>query len=63
MMAQAALEASESVAAGDGDPASAEAKRVTARFFAEQFLPQARGLLSPLMDGHSTVMALAEDRF
>ncbi len=63
MMAQAALEASESMTAGDGDPASADAKRVTARFFAEQFLPQARGLLSPLVQGHSTVMALAEDRF
>ena len=63
MMAQAAVEASESMAAGEGDPAAAEAKRLTARFFAEQFLPQARGLLSPLMDGHSTVMALAEDRF
>ena len=63
MMAQSALEASENMAAGEGDPAAAEAKRLTARFFAEQFLPQARGLLSPLMDGHSTVMALAEDRF
>ena len=63
MMAQAALEASESMAAGEGDPAAADAKRLTARFFAEQFLPQARGLLSPLVDGHSSVMALAEDRF
>ncbi len=63
MMARAALEASDSLAAGDGDPASAEAKRMTARFYAEQYLPQARGLLSPLRDGHSTVMALPDDRF
>ncbi len=63
MMARAALEAVNMLAAGDGDPAAAEAKRITARFFAEQYLPQARGLLSPIRDGHASVMALAEDRF
>ncbi len=63
VMARAALEALDCQASGTGDPAMAETKRITARFFAEQYLPQARGLLAPLTDGHSTVMALAEDRF
>ena len=58
MMARSALEAAE-----ESDPGFAEAKRITARFFAEHYLPQARGLLAPITDGHSTVMALAEDRF
>ena len=61
MMARAALEAIGGLASEDADAAAT--KRATARFFAEQYLPQVRGLLSPLMDGHSTVMALAEDRF
>ena len=63
MMARAALEAAECHATGIGDPGLAAAKRTTARFFAEQYLPQARGLLAPIREGHATVMALAEDRF
>ncbi len=63
MMARSALEAADCLATGDGDPAFAETKRITARFYAEQYLPQARGLLTPIREGHSTVMALAEDQF
>ncbi len=63
MMARAALEAVECQTAGIGDPELAAAKRTTARFYAEQFLPQTRGLLAPIREGHATVMTLAEDRF
>ncbi|CAK0760557.1 3-methylmercaptopropionyl-CoA dehydrogenase [uncultured Gammaproteobacteria bacterium] len=44
-------------------PSFLEAKLVSARFYATQFLPQATGLLVPLTDGHRTVMALNEDQF
>jgi len=63
MMARAALAAAECQTAGIGDPGLAAAKRTTARFYAEQFLPQARGLLAPIREGHATVMTLAEDQF
>jgi hypothetical protein len=53
--------------AGLRDPAAdtgfLEAKLITARFYAEQILPQARGLLAPVTAGSAALMALPEDRF
>ena len=40
-----------------------EAKLITARFYAEQILPQAAGLLTPVTKGAGTVMALTEEQF
>jgi alkylation response protein AidB-like acyl-CoA dehydrogenase len=63
MLGRSAAAALEDMAAGAGDPAFNDAKLVVARFFADQFLPQARGLLAPVTDGHRTVLAMAEAAF
>ncbi|NNG04403.1 MAG: acyl-CoA dehydrogenase [Inquilinus sp.] len=63
MMARAGLEAQADLEAGNGDAGFAQAKSTTARFFADQFLPQARGLLVPLTEGHRAVTALEEEAF
>ena len=52
---------------GQADPSAdqrfLDAKLITARFFADQFLPQAIGLLTPITEGHLTVTALSDDQF
>ncbi len=63
LMARAAVEAMAGLRSPGGDPAFLDAKLITARFYAEQILPQAAGLLLPITDGHRTVMALAEEMF
>ncbi|QJE72373.1 acyl-CoA dehydrogenase [Aerophototrophica crusticola] len=40
-----------------------DAKLVTGRFYADQVLPTTLGLLKPIVEGHRSVMALAEDQF
>jgi 3-(methylthio)propanoyl-CoA dehydrogenase len=62
VMAVAALAAQRRLAARDGDPDFNEAKIVTARFYAEHYLPAAAGLL-PAIRGGATVMSFAPDRF
>ena len=47
----------------NGDGGFYAAKIKTARFFADQVLPQSRGLLRTITEGSGTVMALAEDQF
>lgn len=63
MMARSALAAAEALEDGEGDPSFLDAKLVTAQHYADQILPQARGLLTPIIDGPRTIMALAEDQF
>ncbi|HYE51983.1 MAG TPA: acyl-CoA dehydrogenase [Azospirillaceae bacterium] len=63
LMARSAIAAQEEQAAGGGDPRFLDAKVITCRFYAEQILPQAAGLLAPIVAGHRTVMALSEDQF
>jgi alkylation response protein AidB-like acyl-CoA dehydrogenase len=62
LMARAALAAQAYLAAGTGDLAFYEAKIVTARFYAEQFLPGAAALVSAVTSG-ATVLAYDLDRF
>jgi 3-(methylthio)propanoyl-CoA dehydrogenase len=50
------------VAAGTSDAANAETQLVLARFFAEQLLPAARGLLPAATAGARDLYALDEDR-
>jgi alkylation response protein AidB-like acyl-CoA dehydrogenase len=61
-MARAALAAGRRLEDGQGD-AFHEAKLVTARFYAEQILPQAGALLHAITGGSDAVLALDEDRF
>ena len=59
-MARAATAA---LAAGGGDTGFYEAKLVTARFYAERFLPDASGLRRKIEAGSETVMALDPELF
>lgn len=59
-MAKAAQTA---LAEGDSDTAYLEAKLVTARFYAEQFLPQASGMRARVEAGADSVMELSPEMF
>ena len=61
LLAKQASAAARRLAAGEGDPAFLNAKIVTARFFAEQFLPQAAALLGPVTRGAETLFAIPEE--
>ncbi|MSP87546.1 MAG: acyl-CoA dehydrogenase [Alphaproteobacteria bacterium] len=63
VMAISALAATERLKRRNGDAAFLEAKLITARFYAEHILSQANALLTPIMEGGGTVMALDEDQF
>jgi hypothetical protein len=58
LMARTALAASTMLAQGEGDPEFLRAKFVTARFYAEQVLPQARGLLGAVQAGAADLFAI-----
>ncbi|MEX2617876.1 MAG: acyl-CoA dehydrogenase [Alphaproteobacteria bacterium] len=63
MMARSALAAQAALESGAGDTAFLKAKLVTARFHAENILPQAEALVDPICDGHAAILALPEDQF
>ncbi len=63
MMARATLAAQASLDAETGDPAFYNAKLASARFYAENILPQAAGLIAPVCQGHRAVLEFAEDSF
>jgi 3-(methylthio)propanoyl-CoA dehydrogenase len=63
MLGLAAAAALDDMARGLGHPAFLDAKTITARFYADQFLPQVRGLLRPVTGGHRATMAMAEAAF
>ncbi|NUT60602.1 acyl-CoA dehydrogenase [Herbaspirillum sp. C9C3] len=62
-MARAAAIAAGKLKSGEGDGKFFEAKLATARFYAEQILPQALAYRTAIVDGGAAVMALAEDQF
>ena len=61
LLAKQAVSASERLAAGTGDTAFLRAKIVTARFFAEQIVPQATALLGPVTRGAELLYAIPEE--
>jgi alkylation response protein AidB-like acyl-CoA dehydrogenase len=65
LLARQAMAAQAQLATGESSYGSAflQAKIVTARFFAEQVLPQAAGLLGPVTRGGSLLYALNEEQF
>ena len=63
LLARQAVAASERLAAGEGDPAFLKAKIATARFFAEQIVPQGTALLGPVTRGGALLFALSEEQF
>jgi 3-(methylthio)propanoyl-CoA dehydrogenase len=65
LIAEAALEAKALLEAGGGDFSTAflEAKRTTARFYATQILPQARGLVGAVTAGFGDLMELDPAEF
>ncbi|MDT0356888.1 acyl-CoA dehydrogenase [Herbaspirillum huttiense F1] len=62
-MARAAAIAAGKLKSGEGDGKFYEAKLATARFYAEQILPQALAYRTAIVDGSAAVMALAEEQF
>ncbi len=60
MMARAARAAARQLAAGEGDPAYLEGKRLTAAFYAEHLLPQAAALAETVCTGGAIVRAADE---
>ncbi len=60
LLARQAVAAAERLAAGDSDPGFLRAKIVTARFFAEQIVPQATALLGPVTRGAELLYAIPE---
>ncbi|MDR9835217.1 acyl-CoA dehydrogenase [Herbaspirillum huttiense] len=62
-MARAAAIAASKLKSGEGDGKFYEAKLATARFYAEQILPQALAYRTAIVDGGAAVMALAEEQF
>ena len=63
LLAKQAVAASDLLARGEGDGDFLRAKIVTARFFAEQVLPQATALLGPVTRGAALLYALPESVF
>ena len=61
LLARSAVAARAELAAGEGDREFLEAKVVTARFYAEQLLPTARGLLGAVTAGSRDLFALDAD--
>ncbi len=62
-LARAAVAARRHLEAGNGDPSFHAAKLKTARFYADNLLPQAAGLLGAATDGARSVIALDDDQF
>ncbi len=62
-MARAAFAAQCKLGAGEGDDEFYLAKLATARFYAEQIMPQAGALLQTITRGSETTLALDEDQF
>lgn len=61
LLAKQALAARARLAADDGESTFLKAKIVTARFYAEQVLPQAGALLGPVTRGADTLFAISEN--
>jgi butyryl-CoA dehydrogenase len=62
-MARAAAVSASRLKSGEGDSKFYEAKLATARFYAEQILPQALAYRTAIVEGGQAVMALDEDQF
>lgn len=63
LLARQALVAESRLKIGEGNPSFLNAKIVTARFYAEQVLPQDVALLGPVTKGAELLYALSEDQF
>jgi len=62
LLARSAVIARQLLDAGEGDAGFLEDKIVTARFYAEQLLPAARGLVPAVKAGGEVLFAIPEDR-
>ncbi len=63
LLARAAIAANDDLRQRGADVDFLTGKIITARFYAEQILPQAAGLLVPITKGSGTVMALTDEQF
>jgi alkylation response protein AidB-like acyl-CoA dehydrogenase len=63
LLAREALAAHQQLTKGEGDKAQLEAKITTARFYADNLLPQARGLLGAVQSGSTGLFDIAPEHF
>ncbi len=63
LLAKQAVAAAQRLQSGTGEASFLQAKIISARFFAEQILPQASALLGPITRGGAMMFALNEDQF
>ena len=63
MMGRMAIAAKGALDQANGDSAFLESKLATARYYADNILPQTAGLVPVITDGGDSVMALADDQF
>ena len=63
LMSRSALKANAMLAEDGADAPFLKAKMATARFYAEQILPQAAALLGPVTSGAEMLYAIDEDMF
>ena len=63
VMARSLLEAEKGLASKEGDAAFFEARRITARFYADAILPHAPALARIVMRSGPGALELAEERF
>ncbi len=63
LLARAAIAANDDLRQRGADVDFLTGKIITARFYAEQILPQAAGLLVPITKGSGTVMALTDEQY
>jgi hypothetical protein len=61
LLAKQAVTAQHKLSAGEGDPAFLKAKIATARFFAEQIMPQVGALSGPVTRGAASLYAISEE--
>ena len=62
-MARAVLAARAKLDANEGDPEFLNAKIATARFYAEQIMPQVKALMPTIIEGSKSAMLLEESQF
>lgn len=63
LLAKGALQAQQSLAAGEGDKDFLQAKLISAKFYSEQLLPRTAAYLAAIKAGSDSTMSMPEDQF
>lgn len=63
LMLESAMKAQQQLDAGEGDQSFLSAKVTSAQFYCEHVLPRTEGLMSAILAGSDSVMALSDEQF